>query len=123
MRLAIGGGYEMNDLVFPKVDGSMWPPTSFDWHRGRVVVKAGTGGVRFHDLRHTHAPAPRRSGSNVKVVAGRLGHASACITLEPCAHVLPDMRADAAARVDERVQDSIDNAWKQDVCIWFADAR
>lgn len=103
-RLAIGAGYEANDLVFPKVDGSMWPPTSFDWHYAQAVARAGVGAVRFHDIRHTHATALLRNGVNVKVVSERLGHASVRITLETYAHVLPDMQEDAAVRLDALVR-------------------
>lgn len=49
--------YEAIDLVFPKVNGSMWPPTSFDWHYAQVVARAGVGAVGFHDIRDTHATA------------------------------------------------------------------
>ncbi len=39
-------------------------------------------------------------GVPVKVVSERLGHASIAITLQLYAHVLPNMQADAADRLD-----------------------
>jgi integrase len=47
-------------------------------------------GVTQHDLRHFFASALIRSGLNVKVVAERLGHANAMMTLNVYAHLWPD---------------------------------
>ena len=52
--------------------------------------------IRFHDLRHTCATLLLGSGINTKVVSEMPGHASLLITLDTYAHVLPDMRQDAA---------------------------
>ena len=46
--------------------------------------------VTQHDLRHFFASALIRSGLNVKVVAERLGHANAMMTLNVYAHLWPD---------------------------------
>jgi integrase len=46
--------------------------------------------IRFHDLRHTHASALVASGSSIKAVSRRLGHADVSITLRVYAHLMPD---------------------------------
>ncbi len=47
-------------------------------------------GVRFHDLRHTHATCMIAAGHSVKAVSRRLGHADIGITLKTYAHVMPN---------------------------------
>ncbi|MGP4024388.1 tyrosine-type recombinase/integrase [Actinomadura sp. 3N407] len=52
--------------------------------------------IRLHDLRHTHATLLLIGGEPVKVVSERLGHASAVITMNTYAHVLPGNQRAAA---------------------------
>ena len=52
--------------------------------------------IRLHDLRHIHATLLLRAGVPVHVVAARLGHADAAITLRVYAHVLNDQAQEAA---------------------------
>jgi len=52
--------------------------------------------IRLHDLRHTRATLLLAKGVPVKVVGERLGHASATITLQVYAHVIPGNQRDAA---------------------------
>ena len=52
--------------------------------------------IRLHDLRHIHATLLLRAGVPVHVVAARLGHADAAITLRVYAHVLGDQAQEAA---------------------------
>lgn len=47
-------------------------------------------GVRFHDLRHTHATGLIAAGSSIKAVSRRLGHSDISITLRVYGHLLPD---------------------------------
>ena len=53
--------------------------------------------ARLHDLRHVHATILLLAGVTVHVVADRLGHADAAITVRVHAHVLHD----DAARVED----------------------
>jgi integrase len=46
--------------------------------------------VTMHDLRHYFASALIRAGLNPKVVAERLGHANAAMTLNVYSHLWPD---------------------------------
>jgi integrase len=52
--------------------------------------------IRLHDLRHTHATLLLANREPVKTVSERLGHASATITMQVYAHVLPGSQREAA---------------------------
>lgn len=56
--------------------------------------------VRFHDLRHTAATRAIRQGLPVQSVAKMLGHSEPIMTLRCYAHVLDEMRDDAAKATD-----------------------
>lgn len=58
-------------------------------------------GVRFHDLRHTHATGWLLLGGDMGTLKKRLGHADVRTTLTNYAEVMPGMDADGAARFDE----------------------
>lgn len=88
-------------LIFPGKRGEPWRPSSFSVGWGRLAT-----GVRFHDLRHTHATLLLRSGVPTDAVAKRLGHSSPVVTMTVYAHVLED--ADAAAV--ERLEASLGTA-------------
>ena len=61
-----------------------------DQHPGSALPHA-----RLHDLRHVHATA-LLAGTQVHVVAARLGHADPSITLRVYAHVISNQLAEAA---------------------------
>jgi integrase len=64
----------------------------------RALADAALPEIRLHDLRHTHATLLLATGTPVKVVSERLGHASPTVTLSVYAHVLPgDQRTAAVA--------------------------
>jgi integrase-like protein len=55
----------------------------------------------MHDLRHFFASALIRAGLNPKVVAERLGHGNAAMTLNVYAHLWPDDEDRSRQAVDE----------------------
>lgn len=64
----------------------------------RACETAKVDGVRFHDLRHAHATELLAQGTDIAVVARRLGHATSHTTHSVYAHALE--RGDrAAARI------------------------
>jgi len=90
-------------LVFGDHEGRYLHPERFTrTFRPEVVRCRKTIGdeavpeIRLHDLRHTHATLLLAKGVPVKVVSERLGHASATITLQVYAHVMPGNQRDAA---------------------------
>lgn len=60
----------------------------------------GWPGLRFHDLRHSHATILIASGVDVKTAQMRLGHSSAEITLSIYAHAIPQADSPAAVAID-----------------------
>ncbi len=58
--------------------------------------KIGLAGLRFHDLRHTHATLLLQAGVPVAAVSARLGHANAAVTLGIYSHATTDAEAAAA---------------------------
>jgi integrase len=59
-----------------------------------VTIPAG---LRFHDLRHTHASLLLSAGQSLKAVSQRLGHSKPDLTLRVYAHCLPSDDAQLAA--------------------------
>ncbi|HEY0697106.1 MAG TPA: tyrosine-type recombinase/integrase [Micromonospora sp.] len=82
---------EREQYVFrTATDGPLSRSISNSSVRRPAVEAAGLVGVGMHDLRHFYASALIRAGLNPKVVATRLGHASAAMTLNTYSHLWPD---------------------------------
>ena len=79
----------------------------------KIVDAAGLRRVRFHDLRHTCATLLFQRGVHPKVAQERLGHSTIAITLDLYSHMMPNMQADAAAAVDNRLRAAISNRGKR----------
>ncbi|MBU2009416.1 MAG: site-specific integrase [Chloroflexi bacterium] len=96
-----------DDLVFARPDGSPERPTrvteAFRW----LARKMGLRGMRFHDLRHTHASLMLAQGIHPKVVQERLGHATIGITLDTYSHVVPGLQEAAARRFEGLVSNPL----------------
>ena len=69
-------------------------------------MDAGLDGLRFHDLRHSHAALLIAEGEHVKVIQSRLGHASAKITLDTYGHLFDGLDEAAADRLNEAVSEA-----------------
>jgi integrase len=99
-KLALGPCYRETGLVFTDVEGGMLPP----WKSGRIFNRlareAGLHGFRFHDLRHTAATLSLQEGVHPRIVQEMLGHSKISQTLDTYSHVLPNMQAEAARRLD-----------------------
>jgi integrase len=67
----------------------------------QLLNRAELPQIRFHDLRHTCATLLLTRNVNPKIVSEMLGHATIAITLDTYSHVLPNMRNQAAAAMEE----------------------
>ena len=102
--LKIGPAYARDlDLVFANEVGQ--PLDSLSLARGQfkpILEAAGLSKeIRLYDLRHTCCSLALQAGIPVRVVAERLGHASAAMTLDVYAHVLPGDQERATAKLGE----------------------
>jgi integrase len=70
------------------------------WWRS-FCKRYGFDGLRFHDLRHTHATMLVSSGLNIKAVSSRLGHSSVGITLDLYSHAQHEDDLQAALIIGE----------------------
>ena len=93
-----------NDLVFSHPDGTPLRPNSITRCFKDLANSIGLYGVRFHDLRHTHATLMLQQGIHPKIVSERLGHSSVAITLDTYSHILPGLQEAAARKFDEGLQ-------------------
>lgn len=90
------------NLVFTNGVGSLIYPTNFrrdSWHPLRE--KAGFDGLRFHDLRHTHATLLLMAGVPPKAVQARLGHSTIQMTMDTYGHLLPGIDEQAVEVLDD----------------------
>jgi integrase len=76
-----------------------------------LLTKAGIERVRFHDLRHTSATLSLSNGDNVKIIAERLGHSSAKMTLDTYAHAVPTLQRESAERMDTLLNGIWNTRW------------
>jgi integrase len=58
-----------------------------------AVKTAGFDGLRFHDLRHTHAAILIAQGVHLEVIKQRLGHSSIRVTSDRYGHLQPGLDA------------------------------
>jgi integrase len=97
-----GPDYPNLNLVVPLPDGHPWAPDRFTDAYVAFTKHNGGNGVRFHDLRHTHASELLRRGTPVKTVARRLGHANTKMTIDTYAHLMSG-DDEHAAQVTQRI--------------------
>jgi integrase len=101
VRLAAGGRWLENDLVFAGPIGGPLPPGSVTRRFEALVDRAGLGRLRFHDLRHAAATVMLAQGVELRVISEMLGHSSLGMTADVYAGVVPALGRAAAARMDE----------------------
>lgn len=98
-RLQAGARWEDRDLVFASGRGRPLEAHAVLERFGRLLQRPGLPHVRLHDLRHTAASLLLAEGVHPKVVQELLGHSAIGVTLDTYSHVLPELHADAAARL------------------------
>ncbi len=107
LDLATALGVDLPYMVFPKRGSTDWcRPTVLGRMVSRLAIRANCPEVTLHSLRHFHATMLLQSGQNPAVVAERLGHSSAAITLSIYAHALPGWQRGAAAAFADLMRDA-----------------
>ena len=92
------------DFVFAHPNGAPLDPSTVTHAFHNVVHKAGLGGLRLHDLRHSYASLMLAAGVNVKAISQSMGHANIGITLDTYSHLLLGMGKTAAERFDRLLE-------------------
>jgi integrase len=89
------------DYVFRSQAGGSVDPDNVDRaFKAHLVLAELADGIRFHDLRHTHASLLIAAGVHPKAIQARLGHTSITTTLNRYGHLMPDAFAGVGARLD-----------------------
>jgi len=65
-----------------------------------LLERAGMPRMRLHDLRHSTATLLLAQGVHPKVVQELLGHSTVNLTLDVYSHILPNLQADAARKME-----------------------
>jgi integrase len=100
----IGSLWSENGLIFASEKGEPINRHNLTRRSFKPLLKrAGLPQIRFHDLRHTCATLLLTRNVNVKIVSEMLGHSTIAITLDTYSHVLPNMRDQAAAAMEEAI--------------------
>jgi len=97
--LKLGVRPDGSTRVVTKADGSSPTPQTLTDLINKFMKGQGSA-VRLHGLRHSHASHLLAENVHPKIVQERLGHYSISITMDIYSHLMPNMQADAAAKVD-----------------------
>src|SRR5260370_33011166 len=92
-------------LVFTRPNGKPIDPTRVSKEFHRHLDRAGLPQRRFHDLRHSCATLLLVQGVSPRVVMDVLGHSQIGLTMNTYTHVIPELRRQAADRMDDLLND------------------
>lgn len=95
-RLAKGNDWNPRKLVFCGPKGEFLCLSTVRRAFRKLLVQLGIPDIRLYGLRHTHATELLRTGTPMKVVSVRLGHASMAETADTYSHVDVEMDGSAA---------------------------
>jgi integrase len=87
-------------LVFTRPDGYPLDGTVVTHRFHKFLDRAGLQQRRFHDLRHSCATLLLAQGVSPRVVMEILGHSHIALTMNTYTHVVPELRRDAAVRME-----------------------
>jgi integrase len=100
-RLTAGVHWSEHGLVFSTATGTPLEARSLLRDFRQVIRKGHLPPIRFHDLRHSCATMLLVQGVPARVVMEILGHSEISLTMNTYSHVIPGLRKDAAARMDD----------------------
>lgn len=89
------------DLVFSNSDGKpLCPDNMVKRHFLPALRRAKIRDIRFHDLRHTNVALRIEQGQNIFYISKQIGHASVKTTLDVYGHLLKEVHAEQAQKLD-----------------------
>ena len=92
-------GYNDEGFLVCYDDGKPIPPKRFSAYFCNLIKRHKLKHIRFHDLRHSGATLMLKAGVPLEVVSSILGHSSIKTTNDIYAHILNDVKIDAAQKV------------------------
>jgi len=96
-----GDAWREHWLVFASSVGTPIEPRNVNRRWDELRVRAGLDSLRLHDLRHGCATFLLAQGVSARVIMDVLGHGDIGVTMNTYAHVLPQLRQEAADAIDE----------------------
>jgi len=93
-------GYNDEGFLVCYDDGKPIPPKRFSAYFCNLIKRHKLKHIRFHDLRHSGATLMLKAGVSLEVVSSILGHSSIKTTNDIYAHILNDVKIDAAKKVE-----------------------
>lgn len=88
-------------MVFCKIDGIPYNPTTFTYDFKKIVKEAGIErNIRFHDLRYTVATRLMENNVGFKAVQEILGHSTVNVTLNVYTHISNDIKKQAVEKLN-----------------------
>ncbi len=99
-RLVAGERWQDHDLVFCTTIGTPIEASNLQKHLLKLLERADLPRVRFHDLRHTCASLLLAQGLSPRSIMEVLGHSQISLTMDTYAHIMPELRREAADAMD-----------------------
>ena len=99
----IGEAWHSNWYAFTQPGGHPIDPDLVTRAFNKMVKETGVPHLTPHGLRHAYATAALEASIDPKVVSQHLGHASVSTTYDIYAHVIPELEADSAKKIDPRL--------------------
>lgn len=103
-RLAAGEDWKDQGFVFSTGAGKPLEPSNLTRVFRGLLTAADCPLIRFHDLRHSCATFLLAQGVDARTIMEVLGHSQISLTLNTYSHVLPNLKQDAAKRMDDLLQ-------------------
>ena len=102
-RVAAGSRWMDMDLVFATNIGRPLEGSTVTRRFHQLLDGAGIPQRRFHDLRHSCATLLLVQGVSPRVVMEFLGHTEIGTTMNTYSHIVPELRREAADRMDDMI--------------------
>ncbi len=99
-RLFAGDRWQDWDLVFCTTIGTPLDPRTITRQYHAHLEAANVPRRRFHDLRHTAATLLLTQSVDIRTIMETLGHSQISLTMNTYAHVMPQLKHDAADRME-----------------------
>lgn len=104
-RRSAGDRWTGDGFVFTTQEGKPLDGTAISKQFHGHLERAGLAQRRFHDLRHSCATLLLVQGVSPRVVMEVLGHSQIGLTMNTYSHVIPELRREAADRMDRLLLD------------------